>query len=184
MTKWAVYDSRGRWALWGMATTNMIWELTDDEDDYLNDLIAVGGWGMATGALMVPELLPRIVGYGVTHAGAPIARVAATVASTVVAPVAVGYAIGATAGTVIASEVFGEEGAQTALGFYSLGTLPGTEAPTLDTYGNLLRPSETDVAGPVEIVQQISQTVKALIRSRPKLPVSPWKRKRTRFWWM
>jgi len=94
--------------------------------------------------------------------------------ATVAAPITAGYMIGAAVGTAISQQLFGDEGAQTALGFYSLGLLPGTEAPTLDTYGNLLRPSETDVPGPVDLVQDAVETVSVLVNFILKgIPRSP-----------
>lgn len=156
MTKWAVYDSRGRWALWTAASANMYLELTDDEGDYLNDAISIAGWGMATGALLVPELLPRIVGFGVTHGwkgarfvGATVAPYVGAAVSNVIAPIATGYAIGAVVGTVVAEEIWGEEGAQTAMGFYSGGLLPGTESPDLSDYQYIFKP--TAPGGPVSL---------------------------------
>ena len=148
MTKWAVYDSRGRWALWGMVTLGTYQELTDGEDDYLNDLVAIGGWSLATGALLIPELVPRIVGFGLTHSGSALrwagsaaAPYVSAAVSTVVAPVAAGYLIGATVGTMIANQIWGEEGANVALGFYSGGLLPGTDAPTLSDYQYIFKPT-------------------------------------------
>lgn len=181
MTKWAIYDSRGRWALWGLASANMYVELTDDEGDYLNDALAIAGWGMATGALLVPELLPRIVGFGLTHsssallwAGRATAPYVGAAVSTVVAPVAAGYLIGATVGTVIANEVWGEEGAQVALGAYSFGMLPGTEAADVSDFQYIFKP--TAPGGPVSLYDigetAVSSTklfVAKILRSSPTL---------------
>jgi hypothetical protein len=156
MTKWAVYDSRGRWALWGMVTLGTYQELTDGEDDYITDLVHIGGWALATGALMVPELVPRMVGFGLTHswsalrwAGAAVAPYVGAAVSTVVAPVAAGYLIGATVGTAIANEIWGEEGAQVALGAYSFGMLPGTEAADLSDFQYIFKP--TAPGGPTSL---------------------------------
>jgi len=190
MTKWAVYDSRGRWAIWGAVTYSTYRELTDGDDDYINDLVAVGGWGLATGALMVPELLPRMVGYGVTHSasalrwvGARLAPPVAAAVSTVVAPVAAGYMIGATVGTVVANEVWGEEGAETALGFYSGGLLPGTEAPDLTDFQYIFKP--TAPGGPVSLYDIGETAVKTTIMIATKLskllPIPPKTRRRK--WW-
>jgi hypothetical protein len=179
MTKWAVYDQRGRWALWGAVTYGTYQELSDGDDDYLNDLVAIGSWGLATGALLVPELLPRIVGFGLTHswsgikwAGRAVAPYVGAAVSTVVAPVAAGYVVGATVGTVIANEVWGEEGAQVALGFYSGGLLPGTEAPDLTDYQYIFKPTEP--GGPVSLydiaekgVEVTAVTVRKILSKRP-----------------
>jgi hypothetical protein len=192
MTRWAVYDRRGRWALWGIVTVGTYQELTDGDDDYINDLMAIGGWSLATGALLVPELVPRIVGFGVTHAwsglrwaGAAAAPYVGTAVSTVVAPVAAGYVIGATVGTVIANEIWGEEGAQTALGFYSGGLLPGTEAPDLTDYQYIFKPSapggpvslydvaETAVSTTVVLARKFLSKSPTLGRRRPKSRWSP-----------
>jgi hypothetical protein len=174
------YAARGRYILWGMATANMYWELTDDEDDYFNDVIAVGGFVVATGALFIPEWFSWTVGRG--------ASAAATSAAPYVAPVAVataavttGYLIGAVAGTVIANEIWGEEGAQTAMGFYSGGMLPGTEAPDLTDYQYIFKP--TAPGGPVSLYDigatAVDTTVviaRSLWNKRPKLRRMRWKK--------
>lgn len=170
MTSIATYAARGRYALWGGASVNMYLELTDDEGDYLNDALAIAGWGVATGALFVPEGFATLVGIGLTRfaqgagwaARAAAAPVAAAV-STVIAPVAAGYVIGATVGTVIAEEIWGEEGAQVALGFYSVGLLPGTEAPDLTNYQYILKP--TAPGGPVSLYDVGEAGVKGTLRA-------------------
>jgi hypothetical protein len=169
-----VYDSRGRWALWGAVTYGTYKELTDGEDDYINDLVHIGGWALATGALMVPELVPRMVGFGLTHswsalrwAGAAVAPYVGAAVSTVVAPVAAGYLIGATVGTAIANEVWGEEGAQVALGFYSVGLLPGTDAPDLTDYQYIFKP--TAPGGPTSLYDVAETGLKTVLVLGSKL---------------
>jgi len=190
MTKWAVLDNRGRWAIWGAVTWQTYRELTDGEDDYINDLVAIGTWGLATGSLMIPELLPRMVGFGVTNSwnalkwvGARVAAPVGTAVSTVVAPIAAGYLIGATVGTVIANQVWGEEGAQTALGFYSGGLLPGTEAPNLTDYQYIFKP--TAPGGPVSLYDiaeaGLTTTVVTVKKLLSKSPTLGRKRPRSRY---
>jgi len=84
------------------------------------------------------------VGWSATRAAALAGR-----AVTAVAPLTAGYMIGAAAGTAVAGTIWGEEGAQTALGFYSAGTLPGTEAPDLSDYQYIFKP--TAPGGPVSL---------------------------------
>lgn len=137
--------------------------------------------GVALFAIAYPILKTQMLGAGVRVTGSWVLARAGAIIS-IAAPITAGYMIGAVAGTAISQAVFGDEGAQTAMGFYSGGLLPGTEAPTLATYGNLLRPSETDVAGPVEIYQDVKETISALLspvwtRVRPR-------RSRSRLWWL
>jgi hypothetical protein len=195
MTSIATYASRGRYMLWGAATAHMYHELTDDEGDYINDALAIGGWVVATGTLIVPEGFATLVGWAgtksmsaITWTGRAVAPYVGSAVSTVVAPVATGYAIGATAGTVIANEIWGEEGAQTALGFYSGGLLPGTEAPDLTDYQYIFKP--TAPGGPASLydiaekgVEVTVLTVRKIINSRPRFgPLAP-RRRRRRKWW-
>ena len=142
------YAVRGRWILWGASSAFMYQELTDDEGDYLTDALAIAGWGMATGALIVPEIGSSIVGWVGTKATQAVAPIIGRV-SMFIAPFAAGYMIGATVGTAIASKVWGDEGAQVALGFYSGGLLPGTEAPDLSDYQYIFKP--TAPGGPVSL---------------------------------
>ena len=139
------YVLRGRLVLQGVLTANMVSELSDKEDDYLNDAMAIGTFTIGTFTLWTP-IGPRVVGWTVTKVGAAVASATGAVV-TAVAPITAGYLIGATAGTMIANEVWGEEGAQTALGFYSGGLLPGTEAPDLTDYQYIFKPTEP--GGPV-----------------------------------
>jgi len=167
----ATYAARGRYAFWVGASANMYLELTDDEGDYLNDALSIAGWGMATGALLVPEIASTVLGWGLTRAAqgsqwmlGSTARALAPVAGTIVtaaAPITAGYVIGATVGTVIAEEVWGEEGAQTALGFYSAGLLPGTEAPDLTDYQYIFKP--TAPGGPSSLYDVGKQAVQTSV---------------------
>jgi hypothetical protein len=195
MTSIATYASRGRYMLWGMATAHMYHELTDDEGDYINDGLAIGGWVVATGTLIVPEGFATLVGWGGTKAmsaagwtGRAVAPYVGAAVSTVVAPVAAGYVIGATVGTVIANEIWGEEGAQTALGFYSGGLLPGTEAPDLTDYQYIFQP--TAPGGPTSLydiaetaVDVTAVTVRRLWNSRPRFRRKSQDPLRKRKWW-
>lgn len=160
------YAVRGRWILWGAASANMYLELTDGEGDYLTDALAIAGWGMATGALIIPEIGSSIVGWVGTKAAQTAAPIIGRVAM-FTAPFAAGYMIGATVGTAISYAIWGEEGAQTALGFYSAGLLPGTDAPDLTDYQYIFKP--TKPGGPVSLYDVGEAGVKATILTARKL---------------
>jgi hypothetical protein len=163
--------------MWGYASANMYRELTDGDDDYLKDVFAISLWAGATGALWMPEVGSYIVGRSVSgigvgmRAGARLAAPYAGAAVTAAAPVVVGYAIGAVVGTAIANEVWGEEGAQTAMGFYSGGLLPGTEAPDLTDYQYIFKP--TAPGGPVSLYDVAEAGVKTTLTTGHKL----WKKR-------
>lgn len=194
MTSIATYASRGRYMLWGMATAHMYHELTDDEHDYIKDALAVGGWVVATGTVIIPEGFATIVGWSGTRTLSALKWMGRAAApyiwsgfSTVVAPVATGYMIGATAGTAIANQIWGEEGAQTALGFYSGGLLPGTESPDLTDYQYIFKP--TAPGGPVSLhdlaVKGLEITTLNMRRLANRMPslTSRGQRER-RLWWV
>jgi len=155
MSLLSTYAARGRLMAWTAAAALMVRELRDGEDDYLNDAFAIGGFLGATVTLVVPEGVASFIGWSGTKAwhgvrvaaiwGAPYAGAAITAVS----PFAVGYMIGAVAGTAIAGKIWGKEGEQVALGFYSGGLLPGTDAPTLSNYKYILKP--TAPGGPVSL---------------------------------
>ena len=143
-----IYVLRGRMIMQGVLATHLYMELTDDEDDYLMDALAVGSFAIGTFTLWAPVLKAGAVGWTATvavEAAAPIAGAAVTT----VAPLAVAYVIGATVGTAGSAAIWGEEGAQTALGFYSVGLLPGTEAPDVTKYQYIFKP--TAPGGPVRL---------------------------------
>jgi hypothetical protein len=154
------YAVRGRWILWGAASANMYWELTDDEGDYLTDALAIAGWGMATGALIVPEIGSSIVGWVGTKAAQTAAPIIGRVAM-FTAPFAAGYMIGATVGTAISYAIWGEEGAQVALGAYSFGMLPGTEAADVSDFQYIFKP--TAPGGPVSLYDLAETGVKTSV---------------------
>ena len=134
-------------------------------DDKLELAYETGKTAIATVTVLAPLWKTTVIGAGVRiGAGWALARAGALVATTatILAPITAGYMLGATVGTAVSQQLFGDEGAETALGFYSLGLLPGTEAPTLATYGNLLRPSETDVKGPVDYINDVIRTGKVI----------------------
>jgi len=155
MTSFAAYAARGRMLAWTAATATMVHELRDGDDDYLNDAFAIGAFLGASVTLVVPEGVASFLGWSGTKAwngiraaaiwGAPYVGSAITAVS----PFAVGYMIGAVAGTAIAGKIWGKEGEQVALGFYSGGLLPGTDAPTLSNYKYILKP--TAPGGPVSL---------------------------------
>jgi len=132
----------------GVLTTHLMLELTDEEDDYLMDALAIGSFAIGTFTLWQPLLKAYAVGWAATGAVSATGT-AIGGAVTAAAPVAAGAAIGAAVGTGVAYAVWGEEGAQTALGFYSGGLLPGTEAPDLTDYQYIFKP--TAPGGPTSL---------------------------------
>lgn len=131
----------GRMTMQGIVTTPLISELTDGEGDWINDTLAIASWTVATAAIWKPVIVMAAKG-GLIVAGVEAAATATNAVITATAPVAAGYAIGAVTGTVIANEIWGEEGAQVAMGFYSGGLLPGTEAPTFSDYQYIVKPTK------------------------------------------
>jgi hypothetical protein len=181
MASAATYSRTGRIAMWGLATTYTYYELTDGDDDYINDVLSLGAWAGATGALWIPEIVPWVIGRGVHYgaaAGMSGLRIAApyvSAAATAAASVAAGAAIGATAGTAISAAIWGEEGARTALGFYSGGTLPGTEEPNLSDFQYIIKP--TAPGGPVSLYDVAEIGLKGTLRGigwlHSKAPAMP-----------
>jgi len=157
-----VYASRGRWVIWSGAALHLHRELTDGESDYHMDALAIAAFGFATANLFVPNVQDSITGWLATRVA-----LAGGAIVTAAAPVAAGAAIGAVAGTTIAGSIWGKEGAQTALGFYSGGTLPGTEAPTLTDYQYIFKP--TAPGGPVSLYDVAEAGVKGTLRSLDRL---------------
>jgi len=149
-----VYRLRGRLVLQGY----VVLELSGDIQDYqqsdkgIKDK-AVISWEIGKAALASAVIWwpAAVAGAKATGIGWLATRAALATGSlvTAAAPFTAGYMIGATAGTAIAEEVWGEEGAQTAMGFYSGGLLPGTEAPDLTDYQYIFKP--TAPGGPVSL---------------------------------
>lgn len=133
----------GRLTLQGLATAELVVDLNQRQGDTLSDAYDIAWYGIETAMIWNPYLKPAAIGAGLrTAAGS-------TVVSTVIATVAVGYAVGAVAGTAVSTAIWGEEGAQTAMGFYSVGLLPGTEAPDLTDYQYIFKP--TAPGGPTSL---------------------------------
>ena len=130
-------------ALQTAATAKFIWNVRKDTDDPVSDTIDFIWFAAESALIWNPLLKPAAIGTGLRMS------LSSTLVSTVIAPVAAGYMLGATAGTAVAGTIWGEEGAQTALGFYSGGTLPGTEAPNLTDYQYIFKP--TAPGGPVSL---------------------------------
>jgi len=170
MTSYVSYVLRGRIAAQTVITTNYIYQVNKDVQDYKASdkstwdtgtligsvALQTAALGVGTVATWYPAKKAFAVGWLATKSLSGVGAVAGR-AAMVVAPITAGYMIGAVIGTGISYAIFGDDGAQVALGFYSLGMLPGTEAPTLDTYSNLLRPSETSTPGPVDLVNRVIQ---------------------------
>lgn len=158
----------GRIFLQTIATAHLISELKEEEGDTLSDAYDIAWFALESAMIWNPFLKAEIIGAGLrVTAGSGIV-------STVVAPVAVGYAIGAVAGTVVADAIWGEEGAEVALGFYTLGLAPGTEAADLSDYQYIFKP--TAPGGPVSLYDVAKEGVKgtgrildSLWRHRPRL---------------
>jgi len=159
----------GRVALQTMATAHLISELKEEEGDTLSDAYDIAWFALESAMIWNPFLKAEIIGAGLrVTAGSGII-------STVAAPIAAGAAIGAVAGTAISGAIWGEEGAQTALGFYSAGTLPGTEAPDLTDYQYIFKP--TAPGGPVSLYDVAEKGVQGTLRglgwawsNRPQVP--------------
>ena len=183
-----VYVLRGRLVMQGIITTHLIAELSDDEDDYFMDALAMGSFAIGTFSIWYPVVKAAAVGWTATVAVEGTAAAAGAVV-TAAAPFTAGYLIGATAGTMIANEVWGEEGAQTALGFYSGGLLPGTEAPDLTDYQYIFKPTEP--GGPeslYDIAEKGIETTVLTVRKGVSKFAKRSKRwlpsRRRRFWWL
>lgn len=156
----------------GVLATHLYLELTDDDDDYLMDALAVGSFAIGTFTIWQPVLKAGLVGWAATAAAETTAAVGASVV-TAAAPVVAGAAIGAVVGTGVSYAIWGEEGAQTAMGFYSGGLLPGTEAPDLTDYQYIFKP--TAPGGPVSLydigkkgVDTTVITIRKLLSKRPR----------------
>lgn len=165
----------GRLTLTGLATAEMIWDINQNTNDPFSDAADIGWWGVEMAMIWNPVLKPAMIGAGVRGAAG------STTVSTVLAPVAAGAAIGSVVGTGVSYSIWGEEGAQTALGFYSGGLLPGTEAPDLTDYQYIFKP--TAPGGPVSLYDVGKKGVKNTIL----LARGIWRRRprvlRPRKWW-
>lgn len=190
MTSFVSYVLRGRIVAQTVITTNYVYQVGKDVQQYKQSdrdvwdtgtligsvALQTAALGVGTVATWYPAKKAAAVGWLATKslrgAGALAGR-----AVMAVAPITAGYMIGATVGTGISYAIFGDDGAQTALGFYSMGILPGTEAPKLSTYSNLLRPSETSTPGPVDLFNQAWQGTKVLVNKilsdRPDMYTHP-----------
>ena len=146
----------GRMALQTAATAKFVYDVQKDTDDPVSDTIDFIWFAAESALIWNPLLKPAAIGTALRM------TLGSTLVSTVLAPVAAGYVIGATVGTAIAGEVWGEEGAQTALGFYSAGLLPGTEAPDLTDYQYILKP--TKPGGPVSLYDVAKKGVDNTLR--------------------
>jgi hypothetical protein len=130
----------GRLTMQGIVTAPLINELTDGEGDWINDTVAIASWTIATAAIWKPVVTVAAKGGLVVHAVTTIGSAVGT-ATVVAAPFVAGAAIGAVVGTAVADEIWGPEGAQVALGFYSGGLLPETEAPNLTDFQYIIKPT-------------------------------------------
>lgn len=164
-----VYGRRGRWVIWTGAALHLHRELTDGESDYHMDALALAAFGFATANLFVPNIQDSAIGWLATRAA-----LAGGAIVTAVAPITAGYVIGAAVGTAISQKVWGDEGAKTALGFYSAGYLPGTEAPDLTDYQYIFKP--TKPGGPVSLYDVGKKGVDNTVRG-----VGWWLKRQTRF---
>jgi len=157
-----VYAGRGRWVIWSASVVYLHQELTDKEADYAIDALALASFSFATANLYVPNVQDSFLGWLATRAASAAGSIAMATA-----PFAAGAAIGATAGTAISGAIWGEEGAQTALGFYSGGLLPGTDAPNLSDYQYIFKP--TAPGGPVSLYDVAETGIKGTLRSLNRL---------------
>lgn len=151
MTSLVVYGSRGRKLIFIHSMYNAYDNWTDGDWNW-GDVTAAGYLATAGIALRIPDPGSTLLGWGATRAtvlakniGARVGALAirgAAKAATAIAPIALGYAAGAVVGTAVSQVLFGDEGATHAMGFYSGGTLPGTEAPDLSNYKYIVMPTE------------------------------------------
>ena len=128
----------------------------------------IGIWAPTVKAGVVGSIATTVVVRSLAVTGAAV---------TAVAPLAAGYAIGATAGTVIANEVWGEQGASDALDFY---TGQANYSSYFDIAGNASTIIELGIKPAIESAKsKAKQTVKQIGRvaqlKRPRL-------RRWRFW--
>jgi len=147
-----VYLLRGRLVLQGAVFVDLAVDVNEysksdkDVGDKAKLTWEIAKAGVTTGMIWNPLLITgikaRSTGWIATRAA-----LGGGALVSAVAPVAAGYLIGATVGTAIANQVWGEEGARTAMGFYSGGLLPNTEAPDLTDYQYIFKP--TAPGGPV-----------------------------------
>ena len=112
--------------------------------------------GAASLAIWYPGVIDRGIATGIGWAAIRAGHLT-WIGTTIVAPITAGYVIGATVGTAIANEIWGEEGAKTALGFYSAGLLPGTETPDLTDFQYIFKP--TAPGGPVSLYDVAEQGI-------------------------
>lgn len=176
MTSLVTYGQRGRKLIFIHSMYNAYDEWTDGEWNW-SDVTAAGYLTAAGTALIIPDPGSTLLGWGATRTtvlarniGARVGAIAvrgAAKATTIVAPIALGYAAGAVVGTAISQVLFGDEGAQTAMGFYSGGTLPGTEAPKLSNYKYIFMPSKE--GGPRSLYDIIADAPKPQFYN-PTLP--------------
>jgi len=146
----------------------------------------IGIWQPAVKAAVVGSLATTVVNSGLAVIGS--AATAGGAVVTAAAPVAAGYAIGATAGTVIANEVWGEEGAADAIDFY---TGQGNYSEYFDVTGNIstiidlgIKPTISKTKKKVKTtvkkgIKTVEQTVKQISRG---LQLRRPKQRRWRFW--
>ena len=178
-----VYRLRGRLVLQGY----VVLELSGDIQDYqksdkgIKDKAVIsweiGKAGVASAVIWWPAAVSGAKATGIGWL-ATRAALATGSAVSIAAPFTAGYMIGATVGTGIAQKVWGDEGAQTAMGFYSWGTLPETEAPNLTDYQYIFKP--TKPGGPVSLYDVAETGLKGTLRAfdkylqnRPRLYYNP-----------
>jgi len=143
--------------------------------------------GAGTIGIWAPAAKAAVVGNIATVAVTATANVTGA-AVTAIAPVATGYAIGAVAGTVIANEVWGEDGAADAIDFY---TGQGNYSEYFDVTGNIstivdlgIKPTISKTKKKVKTtvkkgIKTVEQTVKQIGRG---LQLRRPKQRRWRFW--
>lgn len=192
---------RGRLVMQGILTAGYVTSFDRAGDKYLDsdrDAIDAGRlissvgfstliYGAGTIGIWAPAIKAGVVGTVATTAVTTTATVAGA-AVTAVAPIAAGYAIGATTGTIIANEVWGEEGAEHALDFY---TGQGNYSEYFDVTGNIstivelgIKPTISKTKKKVKTtvkkgVKTVERTVKHIARG---LQLRRPKQRRWRFW--
>ena len=159
-------------ALQTAATAKWGYNISKDTDDPGSDAIDTIWFAAESAMIWNPLLKPAAIGTGLRLAAG------STLVSTVLAPLAAGYAIGATVGTAVSGAIWGKEGAQVAMGFYSGGLLPGTEAPNLTDYQYIFKP--TAPGGPTSLYDVAKTgydvtvlTVRNILANRPRMYTHP-----------
>ena len=70
-SRFSVYSRRGRWLTFGYVSWKSYQEFTDD-DIGIQDVYAAGALTAATATLVIPEVVPFVLGWSATRAANPV----------------------------------------------------------------------------------------------------------------